>query len=83
MVQIKYLVMKALNIDSFYLKSLFLLSITLFVFSCRQIPEDERNEIENISLGQPVSVKINLKGVEWTGDINENPIVGENNSGRG
>jgi len=62
------------------LRMLFLLSIILFVFSCRQIPEDERNEIENISLGQPVSVKINLKGVEWMSNINESHFVGENNS---
>jgi len=59
--------MKAFNINNFTLKSLFVLSIISFVFSCRQIPEDERNEIENISLGKPVSVKINLKGVEWMG----------------
>jgi len=65
------------------LRTLFLLSITLFVFSCRQIPEDEKMDNENISLGQPVSVKINLKGVEWMSNINESHFVGENNSGRG
>jgi|GEM_PF-5129184 len=49
--KIKYIVMKALNIDNFYLKLLFLLSIISFVFSCRQIPEDEKMYNENISLG--------------------------------
>jgi len=72
--------MKALNIDNFYLKSLFLLSIILLTISCRQIPEDEKMDNENISLGSPVSVKINFKGVEWVGDINETPFVSENNS---
>jgi len=35
---------------------------------------------ENISSGSPVSVKINLKGVEWMSNINESPFVSENNS---
>jgi len=65
------------------LRTLFLLSITLFTFSCRQIPEDEKMDNENISFGEPVSVKINLQGVEWLSNINDNGLVSENNSWRG
>jgi len=76
----KYLVMKALNINNFYLKLLFSLSITAFTFSCRQIPEDEKMDNENISLLKPVSVKIDLQGIEWLSNINDNTLVSENNS---
>jgi len=72
--------MKALNINNFHLKSLFVLSIVSFMFSCRQIPEDEKMDSENISFGKPVSVKIDLQGVEWMSNINENSLISENNS---
>jgi len=62
------------------LRILFILPIVLSIFSCRQIPEDEKVDSENISLGKPVSVKINLQGVEWMSNINENSLVSENNS---
>jgi len=75
--------MKALNINVFYLKLLFVLPIVLFTFSCRQIPEDEKMDNENISFGEPISVKIDLKEVEWMSNINDNAIVSENNSGGG
>jgi len=65
------------------LKTSFLLSIVLFVFSCRQIPEDERNEIENISLGRPVLVKTNFQRIEWGNSTPENKPVSENGSLRG
>jgi len=60
------------------LRTLFLLSITIFTFSCRQIPEND--EIENISFGEPVSVKIASYETFWTNNINENNLVSENNS---
>jgi len=72
--------MKTLDINKFYLKSLFVLSIVSFTFSCRQIPEDEKMDSENISFGKPVSVKIDLQRVEWMNNINDNAIVSENNS---
>jgi len=63
-----------------FTRTLFLLSIVLFTFSCRQIPEDDKMDGENISFGKPVSVKINLQGVEWLSNINDNSLIGENNS---
>jgi len=76
--------MRTLNINNFYLKSLLILSMFFLSISCRQIPEDEKMDTENVSLGKPVSVKIKLEGVEWMGNINENSLVDENNSwGRG
>jgi len=60
------------------LKTLFLLSIIVFTFSCRQIPEND--EIENISFGDPVSVKIASSETIWANNINENNLVSENNS---
>jgi len=72
--------MKTLDINKFYLKPLFLLSIISFTFSCRQIPEDDKIDGENISLGKPVSVKIDLQGVEWMSNINDNALISENNS---
>jgi len=72
--------MKTLDINKFYLKQLFLLSIIVFTFSCRQIPEDEKMGGENISFGKPVSVKIDLQSVEWMSNINDNALVSENNS---
>jgi len=62
------------------LRTLFILSIILFVFSCRQIPEDEKMNNENISPGGLVSIKTNLKNIEWINNTNENPLVSENNS---
>jgi len=58
----------------------FVLSIIIFTFSCRQIPEDETIDSENISFGEPVSVKIHLQEVEWLSNINDNTLVSENNS---
>jgi len=46
------------------LRTLFILSIVSFMFSCRKIPEDEKIENENISLGKPVSVKTNFQRIE-------------------
>jgi len=60
------------------LRTLFLLSITIFTFSCRQIPEND--ETENISFGNPVSVKIASSETLWINNINENNLVSENNS---
>jgi len=62
------------------LRILSTLSIIVFMFSCRQIPEDEAIDNENISFGKPVSVKINLQWVEWLSNINESSLVSENNS---
>jgi len=56
--------MKLLNINGIYLKSLFILSTICLIFSCRQIPEDEKMDSENVSLEKPVSVKIDIQGVE-------------------
>jgi len=58
--------------------TLFLLSIIVFTFSCRQIPEND--ETENISFGEPISVKIDLKGVEWMSNINDSSLISKNNS---
>jgi len=60
------------------LRILSLLSIIVFTFSCRQIPEND--EIENISFGEPVSVKIASFEILWSNNINENNLVSENNS---
>jgi len=63
-----------------FTRILSILSIIVFMFSCRQIPEDEKIDNENISFGEPVSVKIDLQGVEWMSNINDNALVSENNS---
>jgi len=60
------------------LKMLSVLSIIVFTFSCRQIPEND--EIENISFGEPVSVKIASSETLWANNINDNTLVSENNS---
>jgi len=62
------------------LKRLFILSIFMLVISCRVTPKDDNLANENISSNEPVSVKINLSGAEWESDINENPLIAENNS---
>jgi len=62
------------------LRILSVLSIISFTFSCRQIPEDEKIDDVNISFGNPISVKIDLQGVEWVNNINYNGLISENNS---
>jgi len=62
------------------LKRLFILSIFMLVISCRVTPQDDNLANENISSNESVSIKINLSGTEWNSDINENPLVTENNS---
>jgi len=62
------------------LKRLFILSIFTLIVSCRVTPQDNNLDDENISSNEPVSVKINFSGVEWNSDINENPLIAENNS---
>jgi len=60
------------------LRILSTLSIISFTFSCRQIPEND--EIENISFGESVPVKIASSETFWTNNINDNALVSENNS---
>jgi len=62
------------------LKTLFVLSIVPFVFSCRQIPENEEVESEIISYNGPISIKINFHGVDYANDNLENTPISENNS---
>jgi len=62
------------------LKRLFILSIFMLVISCRVTPYDDSLDGENISSNEPVSIKINFSGAEWESDINENPLIAENNS---
>jgi len=58
----------------------FLLSLFYFALSCRVAPENEKPENENISLKNPVSIKINFLGIEQENEIPENTLVSENNS---
>jgi len=60
------------------LKMLSVLSIIVFTFSCRQIPEND--EIENISFGELVSVKIAPSEILWIYNVNDNTLTSENNS---
>jgi len=62
------------------LKTLFILSMISFVFSCRQIPENEGIESENISYNEPTPVKINFYGIDHANNDLENTPVSENNS---
>jgi len=62
------------------LRILSTLSIIVFTFSCRQIPENEEMSSENISFGDPVSVKIASSETIWANNINENGLVSENSS---
>jgi len=56
-----------------------ILSITIFLFSCRQIIKDEELEDENISFNsRSVSVKFDVQGIEWN-NINGYSLVSENN----
>jgi len=55
-----------------------ILLIFCFILSCRTLPDNERVEGENISLGAPVSVKINFLGTEWMSDISKNTQLSEN-----
>jgi len=50
-------------------KLLYILSIVSFIFSCRQIPEEEKIESKNISSNEPVSVRIDYLGEEWENEI--------------
>jgi len=61
-------------------RTLLISSMFLLAISCRQIPEDEKMDNETISLGKPISVKINLQGIEWVNNINESSLISENNS---
>jgi len=69
--------MKTLNIDNFYLNTLFILSILLVVFSCRQIPEEEKlisEDTSNIAPENLALVSINVTGTEWENQtISVNP----------
>jgi len=62
------------------LKRLFILSIFTLMISCRVTPHDDNLAGENISSNESVSVKINIYSTEWNSDINENPLISENNS---
>jgi len=63
--------MKAFNINNFCLKPLFVLSTISFVFSCRQVLEENKETIENISSNDaPISVKVNFQGIEYGDEIN-------------
>jgi len=61
----------------------FVFSMAFLIFSCRQIPENEEVERKNISYNEPISIKINFYGVDYTDNSLENVPVGENNSGGG
>jgi len=61
------------------LKRLFVLSIFMLVVACRVTPQEDSLGGENISSNEPVSIKINLSSAEWNSDINENPLIAENN----
>jgi len=58
--------------------TLFILSITLFVFSCRTPIENDKIKNENISIFEPVDVKINYLGVVWGNEMGENIQYAEN-----
>jgi len=62
------------------INKIFILSIFTLLVSCRITPHDENLAGENNSSSPLVSMKINLLGVEWTNEINENPLISENNS---
>jgi len=55
------------------LKRIFNLYIILIFFSCRQIPENEKFESENVSLENLALVSINPIGIEWG-----NPLISAN-----
>jgi len=58
---------------------LFFLSLLSFVFSCRNIPENEKQSIEDTSLKTHVLLNINIIGAEWENSNLENTLVPENN----
>jgi len=60
------------------LKLLFALSI--FVFSCRQIPKDEDLINESVSSKNLVSVNLKLNEMGYMNKINDNPLISENNT---
>jgi len=60
------------------LRIVFILSIVTFVFSCRQIPEEDKTVNENISLNNPVLVKINFLGTEYVNEFTANTQLAEN-----
>jgi len=62
------------------IKKIFILSIFTLIVSCRITPQDENLADGNNSSNTLVSMKINLLGAEWTNEINENPLISENNS---
>jgi len=62
------------NINNFYLRSIFILSIVLVIFSCRQIPENDK------IVSRDASLKINIIGIEYGNIINETALSGENNT---
>jgi len=69
--------MKAFNVNDFCLKPLFVLSTISFVFSCRQMLEENKVTIENtLSNDAPISVKVNFQGIEYGDEISENNIGG-------
>jgi len=63
------------------LKTLVILSVYLFVFSCNRDRDDEKKEIENIPSKELVSVKINFSGAEWGEEISKNIQLSGKDSG--
>jgi len=61
-------------------KKMLVLSMLALIVSCRVTPQDESLAGENFSSKDPVSVKINFSNVEWGDEINESPMMAENNS---
>jgi len=62
------------------LNILFISSIFSFIFSCRQIPDEEEIDSVYISLNNPVSVKIKFHGFEYEKSSPINTIISENNT---
>jgi len=60
-----------------------MLFILLGIFSCRIAPEDEKDQLENISQNKQTLVNINILGVEFENNNLENNIISENNTQRG
>jgi len=63
------------------LKTLVILSVYFFVFSCNRDRDDEKKEIENIPSKELVSVRINFLGAEWGEKISKNIQLSGKDSG--
>jgi len=72
--------MRIFNINNLHLRAISILFICVVIFSCRQIPEEEKIKDENGSFENFALVKINLDKVEFKYNNIQNTPFDENNT---